>query len=238
MRAGPPLSDLVAGLYAAFGAVCALLARGRLAAGEQGQRVEASLNSGLISMLAYLAVECLATGEAPRRTGNDHPMVAPYGLFRAADGEIAVAASHDEIVRRFLAVLGLEDLLQEPDFADNEARMRNREQINVHINARVERDTVANWIERLNAAGVPCGRIQDLAEVMADPQVLAQEMVLDVPHPGHGTVRMTGFPVKMDATPCHIRHPAPDLGQHTEEVLGELGLEPERIAALRAEGVI
>ena len=238
MRAAPPLSDLVAGLYAAFGAVCALQARGRLASGGQGQRVEASLNNGLISMLAYLGVECLATGEAPKRTGNDHPIVSPYGLFRASDGEIAVAASHDEIVRRFLVALGLEGLLAEPDFADNQARMRNRERINDHINARVAEDTVANWIERLNAAGVPCGRIQDLPQVMCDPQVLAQEMVLEVPHPGHGTVRMTGFPVKLEATPCRIHRPAPDLGQHTDEVLGEIGLGPERIRSLRADGVI
>ena len=238
MRAAPPLSDLIAGLYAAFGAVCALVARGRLPGEAQGQRIEASLNNGLISMFAYLAVECLATGQAPARTGNDHPIVAPYGLFRASDGEIAVAASHDGIVRRFLGALDLETLLDQPEFADNEARMRNREQINEHINAAVGKDTVANWIDRLNGAGVPCGRIQDLNDVVHDPQVLAQEMVLDIEHPGHGTVRMTGFPVKMEATPCQLRRPAPELGQHTDEVLGEIGLSAARIAELRAAGTV
>jgi crotonobetainyl-CoA:carnitine CoA-transferase CaiB-like acyl-CoA transferase len=237
LRAAPPLSDLVAGLYAAYGTVCALLARGRLGAGG-GQRVEASLNNGLISLMAYLSAETLATGRVPARTGNDHPIVSPYGLFTAQDGEIAVAASHDGIVRRFLAVLGLEALLERPEFADNAARMRNREAINALINEKVGRDTVANWIARLNAAGVPCGRVQDLNEVFADPQVRAQEMVLEIEHPGRGPVKVTGFPVKLGRTPARVRHPAPELGQHTDEVLAEFGFGPERIAELRATGVI
>jgi crotonobetainyl-CoA:carnitine CoA-transferase CaiB-like acyl-CoA transferase len=238
LRAAPPLSDLIAGLYAAYGTVCALLARGRLGPEAGGQRVEASLNNGLISMMAYLSAETLATGQVPRRTGNDHPIVAPYGLFQAADGEIAVAASHDGIVKRFLDVLGLGALLQRPEFADNAQRMRNRPSINAAINAQVAQDTVANWIRRLNAAGVPCGRVQDLNDVFADPQVLAQEMVLEIEHPGHGPVKVTGFPVKLDRTPARVRHPSPELGQHTEEVMREVGIAPERIARLRTAGVI
>jgi crotonobetainyl-CoA:carnitine CoA-transferase CaiB-like acyl-CoA transferase len=237
MRAGPPISDLVAGLYAAFGTVSALLAcaRGTTAG---GQRLEASLMNGLISMLAYASASYLATGELPERTGNDHPVVYPYGLFHAADGDVAIAPSTPAIVERLMAELGLADLLSDPDFASNAARVANRERLKALVNARIAERTVADWIERLNRAGVPCGRVMNLAEVFSDPQVLAQEMVLEADHPGHGPVRMTGFPVKLSATPARLRRPAPELGEHTDQVLIEAGYDPDRIAALREAGVI
>ena len=236
MRAAPPISDLIAGLYAAFGAVCALLAR-QGAAGA-GQAVECSLSNGLISMLAYLSAEYLATGELPRRTGNDHPIVAPYGLFHAADGDVAIAPSTDQFVRRLLVTLALEHLLDQADFATNERRVQNRDRINALINEKIGQHPVDYWIERINRAGVPCGRVMDLAEVFADPQVQAQEMVLEVDHPGHGPARMTGFPVKLSATPCALRRPAPALGEHTDEVLAGLGYSAAKIAELRDSKVI
>jgi len=237
MRAGPPISDLVAGLYAAFGTVSALLARERgTAAG--GQRLEASLTNGLISMLAYASAGYLATGKLPERSGNDHPVVYPYGLFHASDGEVAIAPSTPAIVRRLMQELGLESLLEEPEFATNDARMANREHLKALINEKIGAATVAAWIERLNRAGVPCGRVMTLADVFADPQVLAQEMVLEADHPGHGVVRMTGFPVKLSATPARLRLPAPKLGEHTDQILADLGHPPARIAALRETGVI
>jgi crotonobetainyl-CoA:carnitine CoA-transferase CaiB-like acyl-CoA transferase len=235
MRAGPPIADLVAGLYAAFGIVAALLARGR---SGQGQRVEASLTGGLISMLAYFSAQYFATGDVPLRTGNDHPVVYPYGLFHAADGEVAIAPSTQVHVRRFLETLELAHLLEDPAFADNAARVRNRERLRALIEAVTATATVEQWIERLNAAGVPCGRVMNLAEVFSDSQVLAQEMVLEVEHPGHGRVCMTGFPVKLGRTPAQLRRPAPALGEHTDEVLRSLGYAPDRIAALRREGVV
>jgi crotonobetainyl-CoA:carnitine CoA-transferase CaiB-like acyl-CoA transferase len=237
MRAGPPISDLVAGLYAAFGITAALLARER-GATDRGQRVEASLTSGLISMLAYFSAHYFATGDLPERTGNDHPVVYPYGLFHAADGDVAIAPSTPAIVERLLAELGLADLLSDPDFASNAARVANRERLKALVNARIAERTVAEWIERLNRAGVPCGRVMNLAEVFSDPQVLAQEMVLEVEHPGHGPVQMTGFPVKLSATPARLRRPAPELGAHTDQVLAEAGYAPAQIAALREAGVI
>jgi CoA:oxalate CoA-transferase len=237
VRAGPPIADLIAGLYTAFGIVAALVARGR-AGSAQGQRVEASLTGGLISMLAYFSAQYFATGQLPERTGNDHPVVYPYGLFHAADGDVAIAPSTQVHVRRFLETLQLAHLLEDPAFGDNTARMRNRERLRPLINAKIREATVEQWIERLNAAGVPCGRVMSLAEVLADPQVLAQEMVLEVEHPGHGQVCMTGFPVKLSATHAQLRRPAPQLGEHTDAVLAQLGYDPDRIAALRRDGVV
>jgi CoA:oxalate CoA-transferase len=237
VRAGPPIADLIAGLYTAFGIVAALVARGGTGSG-QGQRVEASLTGGLISMLAYFSAQYFATGQLPERTGNDHPVVYPYGLFHAADGDVAIAPSTQVHVRRFLETLQLAHLLEDPAFADNAARMRNRERLRPLINAKIGEATVEQWIERLNAAGVPCGRVMSLAEVFSDPQVLAQEMVLEIEHPGHGPVRMTGFPVKLSATPARLRRPAPQLGEHTDAVLCELGYGSDQIAALRREGVV
>ena len=219
MRAAPPLSDLIAGLYCAFGVVAALQSRERTGL---GQAVESSLTNGLISMLAYLSAEYLATDRLPQRTGNNHPIVAPYGLFRAADGMVAVAPSTDTFVRRFLGVLGLSHILEEPRFRTNEGRVTHRAELNAIINRVTETRTVDHWITEINAGGCPCGRVQDLAEVFSDPQVLAQDMLLEVDHPGHGTVRMTGFPVKLSATPALVRRPAPELGADTEAVLGSL----------------
>jgi len=219
LRSGQPITDLIAGLYGAFGVVSALRARDL---NGRGQHVESTLMNGVLSFMAYLASEHLLTGELPRRTGNDHPLVAPYGLFRASDGEVAVAASNDVVVRRFLRAVGLEHLLDDARFDTNPKRFARRAEIKVMIDARMAAATQAEWIERLNAAGVPSGKVQNLAEVFADPQVAAQEMVIEVDHPGHGAVRMLGFPVKLSETPCNVRLPAPQLGQHNEEILAPL----------------
>lgn len=248
MRSGPPIGDLVAGLYAAFGVVCALHARGSgTRAGPEGksgtepgtradpgQYVETSLMAGLVSMLAYASAEYFATGRPLARSGNDHPIATPYGLFEASDGHIAVAPPDEAYVRRFLRVIGLEALLDRPEYATNEARRERRRELADAINERTRTRSVDWWIERLNEGGCPCGRVMDVSEVFADPQVLAQDLVLDVPHPGAGTVRTTGFPVKFSETPCAVFRPAPRLGEHTAEVLAELGYAPERIAALAA----
>jgi crotonobetainyl-CoA:carnitine CoA-transferase CaiB-like acyl-CoA transferase len=235
MRTAPPLTDLIAGLYAALGAVAAL--RGREAGGP-AQRVEASMMMSMLSMMAYLSSGALATGRDPVQTGNDHPIVAPYGLFRTADGDIAVAPSNDAFVARFLREIGLAHLLQDPRFADNAARLENRPALNRLVDDALAHGTQAHWIERLNRAGVPCGKVQSLTEALADDQVAAQDMVLNVPHPGHGTVKMTGFPVKFSQTPLRLRHPVPDLGAQTDALLQEAGYDADGIDALRKSGVI
>ncbi len=218
-RAAPPVSDLVAGLYCAFGVTAALQARHRTG---RGQKVESSLTGGLMSMMAYLSAEYFATGRNPTRTGNDHPIVAPYGLFEAADGEIAVSPSHDVMVARFLGVLGLSDLLKDERFRDNASRMANRPALNALVNEVTRTMPVDHWIAAINKAGCPAGRVMPLTEVFTDPQVLAQEMVVESTRPGRVPIRMTGFPVKLSDTPCTVHLPPPELGEHTDEVLGGL----------------
>mgnify|MGYP005718092697 FL=1 len=219
MRAAPPMSDLIAGLYAAFGVVTALQARHRTG---RGQIVESSLTNGLISMMAYLSAEYFATGIIPSRTGNNHPIASPYGLFRASDGRVAVAPSNDVFVKRFLTVLDLDYLLDEDKFCTNDQRMKNRDELLEIINKVTEKQSVDHWIKVINEAGCPCGRTMDLKEVFEDPQVLAQEMMLEVDHPGRGPVKMTGFPVKLSETPAKVHRPTPELGADTSEVLGSL----------------
>lgn len=236
-RAGPPISDLIAGLYAAFGIVSALAKRG-IEGDGLGQRVESTLVGGLLSMMAYFASDHLATGDLPTRSGNDHPIVAPYGLFEASDGPIAVAASQLVTVDRFLSSLGLSDLLDEPEFADNPSRLKNRDALTDRINVVTRTKSMDEWIEILNAAGCPCGKVMDVAQVFSDPQINAQEMVQEIDHPGYGPVRMTGFPVKLSRTPCEMLRPAPRLGEHTGDVMAELGYDADWIAALMDAGVI
>lgn len=218
MRAAAPVSDLVAGIYAALGIVAAL--HGRERTGE-GQAVEVAMVNGLVSLMAYLSSEYFATGNVPERTGNDHPLVAPYGLFRCADGNVAVAASHDEILRRFLGVLELGWVLDDPRYNTNTARMGRRDELRDLIEARMTGQPQAHWLEVLNAAGVPCGIVQDLGQVFTDPQITAQEMVIEVPVQDGPNLRVPGFPIKLSKTPCRVYQPVPKLGGGTRDILEE-----------------
>lgn len=235
LRTAPPITDLVAGLYAALGAVAALRAREN---GAPGQRVEASMMMSMMSMLAYLSSNALATGRDPVPTGNDHPIASPYGLFRTSDGDIAVAPSTEAIVRRFLRELGLEHLLSDARFENNEMRLRHRAELNALIDAALAGGTQDEWIARLNRAGVPSGRVQSVTEALDDPQVAAQEMVLHIPHEGHGVVAMTGFPIKFSLTPLHVRHSAPDLGADGRSTLLAAGLNDAEIDELVERGIV
>ena len=219
LRAAQPVTDLVAGLYTAFGVVSALHGRNR---DGRGQAVETSMVNGVLSMMAYLASEHFVTGENPQRTGNDHPLVAPYGLYDTADGQIAIAPSNDQVLQRLLTEIGLAELLEDPRFDSNAKRFERRDELHAILDAALASDTQENWIIRLNRAGVPTGKIQTLKDVFEDPQIKAQEMSIDVPHGDRGDVRMLGFPVKLSRTPCEVRLPAPELGEHTEEVLSAL----------------
>jgi CoA:oxalate CoA-transferase len=235
MRSGPPVSDLVAGLYAALGIVAGLLREGRTGTGGSAS---VSLTGGLISFLSFMATDYLATGRLPKRTGNDHPIGSPYGLFRTADGEIAIAPAGEAMYQRLLRALDAETLRDRPEFRTNALRAEHRAAVNAEIEARTMRETSEHWIRVLNDAGVPCSQVMNLEQVFADPQVIDQRSVVTVEHPGHGQVSMLGSALHIDGAPLPVRIPAPDLGEHTGEVLSELGLSPADVDGLRQKGVI
>ncbi|HEX3574102.1 MAG TPA: CoA transferase [Rhodopila sp.] len=234
LRSGLPISDLVAGLYAAF-SVAACVVRARETG--QGQRAEVSLTNGLVSLLSYIATNTFATGTAPARSGNDHPIAAPYGLFPTRDGQIALAPADDAFFGRLADALDEPGLKADPLYATQSARVVNRTRINAIVAGKLAAHTTAHWVETLNRAGVPCGPVNSVAAVFEDPQIRAQEMVLDVDHPGHGIVRMLGFPIKLSGTPCRVRRSAPELGEHSDEILAELGYAAAERAAWRTTGV-
>lgn len=233
-RAAPPISDMVASQNLAFG-ICAALVR-RAATGR-GDIVETALTNGLIAMMGYLAAEYFATNQIPSRTGNDHPMLYPYGLFTANDGKVAIAPSNDTMVERFLGALDMLYVLDDERFVDNQRRMSNREPLREMLNEVICKHSVDEWIEHFNRAGVPCGRVHSLRETFDDPQVQDQDMRLELSQPS-GRVPVTGFPVKMREAPATLYHPVPRLGEHTSEVLAELGIEGEELAALEARRII
>ncbi|HYF57563.1 MAG TPA: CoA transferase [Burkholderiaceae bacterium] len=231
MRAGPPISDLVAGAYAAMGVLAALVRRGRTG---QGEEVTTSLTDGMVSMLSFMATNWFATGRVPARNGNDHGLVAPYGLFEAADGRVAIAPSNDGVYRKLLGALGLERLLAHPDYLTNDARFARRAAINAEIDRVTRTRPIAHWIEVLNGAGVPCGKVLDVGEVFEDPQIRHQRMRITIEHPVHGPLDVIGFPIKFTDDPCRIHRLPPELGADTDAVLAELGYDPAAIARVRA----
>jgi CoA:oxalate CoA-transferase len=234
MRVSLPISDLLAGLYGAFGIVCSLTQRLR---SGQGEEVQTSLVDSLISSMSYMSANFLASGELPQRTGNDHPIVAPYGIFRAKDGEVAIAPSNDDVYEKLLDALELQHLKEDARFATNDLRMQNRQAINQIVGEKIKTMPRLYWVEHLNRAGVPTGLIQSLQEVFEDRQVLHQEMVMDVDQPEYGTIQMTGFPIKLLNNPCKVYLPAPRLGEHTGQILEELGYSESEIKTFEDKGV-
>lgn len=235
LRSGLPISDLVAGLYAALSIAVAVP---RAKATGQGQRAEVSLTNGLVSLLSYIATNYFATGAAPARSGNDHPIAAPYGLFPTRDGQIALAPADDAFFGRLADALREPGLKTDPLYATQSARVANRTRINAIVGGKLAANTTDFWVETLNKAGIPCGPVNSVAEVFRDPQILQQQMVMNVEQPGYGIVRMLGFPIKFSDSPCRIRRPAPRLGEHSDEILAELGFAVVEREAWRQSGVV
>ena len=216
MRAAMPISDLVAGLYCAFGIVCALQSRNKTG---KGQKVEASLTSGLISMMAYLSSESFVTGKAPNKSGNNHPILAPYGIFKTSDGEIAVAPASDKFCSIFLECIDLISLLENELYKNNSNRMKNRDSLNEIVNKRMISETSDFWIKKLNKAGCPAAKIVSLPEALNSQLIQDNEMVISSNGPEGRQIKMTGFPVKLSDTPSQLYRCPPLLGEHTNEIL-------------------
>jgi len=234
VRTGIPISDSIAGIYAAYGILVALMARQQTG---KGQEVQVSLMDGMISVLSFQADRYLGLGEVPGREGNDHPILFPYGTFKTLDGYINIAPAGDPMWERLAHALGLKELIDDPRFRTNDLRRLHREELKEIINDITSKQTTRHWIEYLNREAVPCGPIYDLSQTFDDPQVKHQQMVLEVEQPS-GKVKTLGFPVKMSETPAAIYRPAPTLGQHNKEILASLGYSTEQIDDLKAKGVI
>ncbi len=233
-RAAPPLSDLVAGAYAAMGICAALYRREKTGKGEE---VATSLVDSMVANLAFLASHYFETGEQPLRTGNDHALVAPYGLFEAADGQVAIAPSNDQVYFKLLDVLGLAHLREHPIYRTNAGRFANREAINAEINAVTRTQPIEHWLDVINAAGVPCGRVMGLKDVFTDPQICHQQMQITIDDPVRGPIDVLGFPIKFTDDPCRIHRSPPELGADTDDILAGLGYSSAAIAEFREKGV-
>jgi formyl-CoA transferase/CoA:oxalate CoA-transferase len=235
VRVGSAVTDLAAGLLAAHGIVLALYARARTG---RGQQVDVSLFESALALLGHHAPAYLLAGAMAGRLGNRHQSIAPYDTFPAADGEIVLAVGNDGQFRRLCDVLGVPELPGEEAFATNPARARNHGALRERLVPILRARPGAHWIEALRRADVPCGEVRDVAGAMADPQVRAREMIQTVAHASAGPLQVLGVPVKLSDTPGSVRTAPPTLGQHTDAVLGELGLDRRDVAALRGHGVI
>jgi formyl-CoA transferase/CoA:oxalate CoA-transferase len=234
-RLGVAISDLAAGLFATQGVLLALIAR---ATTGRGQHVDVALLDSTAALLSYQAGIFFATGRPPARMGNAHPTIVPYETFEAADGEFVLSVGNDAIWRRFCSAVELDALADDERFATNDARVNHYAQLRPLLVERLRSRTRAAWIEAMDRAGVPCGAVRDVGEVMGDAQIQAREMVRELLHPTAGRIRVLGVPVKLSATPGDVRTPPPTLGEHTARVLGELGVTGEELARLKADGTI
>ena len=234
-RPGGSISD-VAASYIAFGAVCAGLVQ-RFRTGR-GQHVDVSLLASSVALLPDPSAHYFASGVAPKRVGNRNPNVTPAEAFKAADGFINVVILNPEQYEKFCRALGDEGLVSEPRFATNDARIANHPDFKARVEAALARRTVDEWVERLIGAGLAAGPIYEFDQVFDDAQVKHTGMVREVDQPGLGTVRMLGFPFAVGGVRPAMRRPAPRLGQHTREVLAELGIGASEIDQLAALGAV
>ena len=235
VKAGVPVTDLGAGLFALVGILAALEHRRRTGAGQQ---IDTSLVDAGVALSVWEATEYFSGVGVPTRLGSAHRMNAPYQAIRCADGYITLGAANERLFRRLCEVLGHAEWSADPAFADNASRVRNREALAARIESITATQPRAHWLSLLEANDIPCGPINDYAQVFADPQVLAREMVVETEHPTLGHLRTLGSPIKMSATPPDVSRRAPQLGEHTHDVLTDAGFSDAEIAGLRAIGAI
>jgi crotonobetainyl-CoA:carnitine CoA-transferase CaiB-like acyl-CoA transferase len=234
-KAGLPVSDLGAGLFGAYGILCALEHRERTG---QGQLVDTSLLEAAMALTVWEATEYWVTGQAPKPLGSAHRLAAPYQALRASDGWFTVGANNDKLYEALCGALGRPDLAGDPRFAGGPARMKHREALIAELERTTAKEPRAHWLARLDAAGVPSGPINNYAEALADPHALARDMIVDLVHPGAGPIKALGVPVKLSDTPGAVDRPAPLLGQDNADVLTELGYSEAEQRSLKDSGVI
>lgn len=235
VKAGIPVTDLGAALFALAGILSALLARARTG---RGQLVDTSLVDAGVALSVWEATQYFSGRGVPERLGSAHRMNAPYQAVRCADGHLTVGAANDRTFRRLCEVLGHPEWADDPDYRDDTCRIRNRETLAARIEEVMRTRSRAHWTERLESRGVPCGPINDYAEVLTDPHVRARGLVLETEHPTLGRIRTLGTPIKLSETPLSPGRPAPLLGQHTDDLLAEAGFGADEIAALRRTGAV
>jgi formyl-CoA transferase len=235
-RAGVPIADIITGMYASI-AICAALAyRERTGI---GQHLDLALLDSQIALLAYQNTNYFATGVPPKRIGNLHPNIVPYQPFRAADGELILACGNDNLYRKFCEAAGCPELATDPRFATNGKRVENRAELTRLLSELFKKRSKHEWLELLEAAGVPNGPINDIAQVFEEPQVKARGVRMELEHPAAGKLPMVASPMRFSATPPDYKRAPPLLGQHTAEVLRELlGKSEAEIEKLRAARVI
>jgi crotonobetainyl-CoA:carnitine CoA-transferase CaiB-like acyl-CoA transferase len=235
VRVGIPVADLTAGIFLAQGILVALLERER---SGKGQWVHTSLLQAMMTMLDFQAARWLIAGEIPPQAGNDHPTAIPTGVFQTKDGHINIAASGQNMFRRLCEALGTEPLLDDPRFKSAPDRSKHRKALAVELEKAFASRTSADWVELLNAKGVPSGPILNVKEMFENEQVQHLQMAVPVKHPALGEVRVQAPPVTLSRTPASVRLHSPDPGEHTDEILGELGFSGDEIKSLRADKVV
>jgi formyl-CoA transferase len=235
VRAGIPIADLCAGIFCAQGILLALIERQR---SGKGQWVQTSLLQAQVFMLDFQAARFLVDGEVPKQAGNNHPTSIPTGVYPTADGHINVAVAGGKIWERFCKALGREDWITTPAYATAAERSRNRDALNAEIGAVLKTNTSAHWVAALNEAGVPAGPIYNIAEVFADPQVKHLGLAAPVTSPVRGKINLLAQPILLSRTPSRLAAPPPELGEHTEEVLAELGYDAGAVADLRSRQIV
>jgi crotonobetainyl-CoA:carnitine CoA-transferase CaiB-like acyl-CoA transferase len=235
VRVGIPVADLTAGLFCALGILVALLEREQ--SGE-GQWVKTSLLQAQIFMLDFQAARWLQRQEVPKQAGNNHPTSIPTGVFKTADGHINIATSGHSTWERLCVAIEAAALLQRPEYASAPARSKNRDALNAELDQYLAARTSAEWVDRLNDAGVPCGPIYAIDQVFADAQVKHVGAVQEVDTTDRGPLRVLAQPVGLSRTPSRVAAPPPEIGQHTDEVLKEFGFSADEIVRLRAANAV
>jgi crotonobetainyl-CoA:carnitine CoA-transferase CaiB-like acyl-CoA transferase len=234
-KVGVAVADLFTGMYATVAILAAL--RHRDATGE-GQAIDMALLDAQVAMLANLGANYLVTGTSPGRMGNAHANIVPYQVFEVADGHLILAVGNDGQFAKFCQVAGCPALAQDPRYATNSARVRHRDILIPLLEPVLRARSRQSWLDALEAAKVPCGPINRLHEVFADPQVRSRGMTVQVPHPLTDRLSLVASPMKLSGTPVQYRHPPPLLGEHTDQVLAELGIEDDERRRLREHGVL